>query len=67
MGFTVLERVEHGRVEFLLMTRWDNMDAIRAYAGHKAEHAVVEPEAQALLDRFDQHAKHYVVALEESR
>ena len=32
-------------VEFLVLTLWESMDAIRAFAGDQPEVAVVEPEA----------------------
>lgn len=66
-GVTLLERREGDVVEFIVTTRWDNLDAIRAFAGHHHEHAVVEEPARAALDRFDSKVKHYVLALEENR
>ena len=49
--------------EFLVLTRWDSMDAIRAFAGDTPERAVVEPEARAVLREFDETVTHYEVAL----
>jgi hypothetical protein len=37
------------------------MDAIRAFAGDDLARAVVEPEAAAVLTRFDQEVRHYEV------
>jgi heme-degrading monooxygenase HmoA len=34
LGVSVLERVIDGRTEFVIITRWDNIDAIRTFAGH---------------------------------
>jgi heme-degrading monooxygenase HmoA len=31
------------RIEFLVLTRWQSMDAIRAFAGATVDRAVVEP------------------------
>jgi mannose-6-phosphate isomerase-like protein (cupin superfamily) len=55
-----LERVERGggRVEIVVVTRWASMDAIRSFAGDDVAAAVVEPEAQAVLDEFDSHVRH---------
>jgi heme-degrading monooxygenase HmoA len=33
-------------VEFLVLTRWSSMDAIRAFAGADVRKAVVEPAAE---------------------
>ena len=64
---TVLERKERDRVEFVVITRWDNMDAIRAVAGIMPDKAVLEPEGRAFLVEFDEYVSHYVIAMEESR
>ena|SRR5687768_3862548 len=57
----VLRREDRGRVEFLVMTFWDSMAAIRRFAGEKPERAVVEPEAKALLAEYDDFVQHYEV------
>jgi heme-degrading monooxygenase HmoA len=41
------------RIEFLVLTRWQSMDAIRAFAGTDSEKAVVDPGAIAALIEFD--------------
>lgn len=48
-------------VEFLVLTRWESMDAIRAFAGDDAERAVVEPGGIAALLDFDPAVRHYEV------
>ena len=47
--------------EFIVVTFWESMDAIRKFAGADPERAVVEPEAQAVLTSYDQRVKHYEV------
>lgn len=47
--------------EFLVITLWDSMDAIRRFAGEDSERAVVEPEARAVLAEFDDFVRHYEV------
>ena len=56
-----LRRIDRGRAEFLIVTLWDSMDAIHAFAGEQPEQAVVEPEAGAALVRFDKTVQHYEV------
>jgi mannose-6-phosphate isomerase-like protein (cupin superfamily) len=55
-----VERVEQddGRTEIVVVTRWDSLDAVRAFAGEDVELAVVEPEARAVLDDFDARVRH---------
>ena len=52
------------QVEFLVLTRWKSMDAIRGFSGPVAEHAVIDPGAIATLDVYDDAVRHYEV-LEE--
>jgi heme-degrading monooxygenase HmoA len=57
----VLRRAARGRVEFLVLTFWDSMEAIRRFAGEDLERAVVEPEARAVLAEYDAFVRHYEV------
>ena len=57
----LMKREEGGRTEFLVMTLWDSMDAIRRFAGADPEKAVVEPEARAVLSDYDDFVRHYEV------
>jgi heme-degrading monooxygenase HmoA len=57
----VLRREDRGRVEFLVMTFWDSMAAIRRFAGADPERSVVEPEARAVLAEYDDFVRHYEV------
>jgi heme-degrading monooxygenase HmoA len=50
-----------GKIEFLVLTRWQSMNAIRAFAGIDVEKAVVEPGAVAALADFDTGVRHYEV------
>ena len=50
-----------GKVEFIVLTRWRSLDAIRAFAGDDIGKAVVEPGAIAALIDFDARVHHYDV------
>jgi len=53
---------EQGRAtEFVVLTFWDSMEAVRSFAGEDAEAAVVAPEAAALLEDYDRRVRHYAV------
>jgi len=60
-GAYLLRRAMNGAVEFVVLTLWDSMDAVRKFAGAKPQRAVVAPDAQALLSRFDDFVSHYEV------
>jgi heme-degrading monooxygenase HmoA len=60
-GATLLRNDGASQVEFLVLTRWASMDAIRAFAGQDVSQAVVEPEAVAALTNFDKTVTHYEV------
>lgn len=63
-GAYVLQRSLGGEAEILVLTLWDSMTAIRAFAGDDPDVAVVEDEAKALLSHFDLSVKHFEVVLE---
>jgi heme-degrading monooxygenase HmoA len=48
-------------LEFLVLTRWQSLDAVRVFAGADVEKAVVEPGAVAALLEFDATVQHYEV------
>ena len=50
-------------VEFIVLTMWESMDAIRKFAGEDAEFAVVAPAAQVLFREYDSTVKHFEVVL----
>jgi len=56
-----LRRAVNGAIEFVVLTLWDSMSAIRKFAGADAERAVVAQQAQALLSSFDDSVSHFEV------
>ena len=61
-GADVLRRTEGAEVAFVTLTRFDTLDAIRAFAGADVEVPVLEPRARALLSRHDPQAQHFETA-----
>ncbi len=60
-GVIVLRRKSEGRAEFLLISLWESLDAIRQFAGDDVERAVYYPEdADYLLER-EPNVTHYEV------
>jgi heme-degrading monooxygenase HmoA len=58
-GAQLLRRDAGGEVEFVTITLFDDMEAVRAFAGPEYELAVIHPEAASLLTRYDQRSAHY--------
>lgn len=50
-------------VEFMVLTFWESMEAIRKFAGENPELAVVAPAAQKLFREYDPMVKHFEVVL----
>ena len=47
--------------EFVVINLFDSLDSVREFAGPNYNVAVFEPEAKALLSRFEPLANHYEV------
>jgi heme-degrading monooxygenase HmoA len=63
-GAYVLRTPLEDEVEFVTITLWDSLDAVRAFAGDDYEVAVVPPSARQLLSRFDERSRHYEAVIE---
>jgi heme-degrading monooxygenase HmoA len=61
MGAQLSRRDVDGGVEFLVLTQWQSMDAIRGFAGTEVDKAVVERGAAAAHVEFDERVRHYEV------
>ena len=59
----VLRRGSGDRVDFTVLTLWESLDAIRAFAGDDYETAVVPEAARRALRGFDERVTHYEVAI----
>ena len=63
-GAYVLRRDGEDEVEFVTITLFESVDAVRAFAGEDYELAVVPREARRLLSRFDERSAHYETLVE---
>jgi antibiotic biosynthesis monooxygenase (ABM) superfamily enzyme len=59
LGADVLHRVDGTEAAFVILTRFESLDAIRSFAGDRYETPVIEPRAAALLSRYDDTAVHF--------
>jgi heme-degrading monooxygenase HmoA len=65
-GASLLRRDADGETELIVVTRWRSLDAVRAFAGDDPDAAVVEPEAAAVLTRYDTRVRHYEIVIEDA-
>src|SRR5262249_55051958 len=65
LGATVLRTEGRDGVELTVLTRWQSMEAIRAFAGTNLDVAVVAEEAKPCFHRYEKRVTHHTVALDE--
>jgi heme-degrading monooxygenase HmoA len=59
---TILKRALGNGIEFLIVTVWQSIDAIKQFAGEDVETAVVPANVQQMMVAFDKTVSHYEVA-----
>jgi GNAT superfamily N-acetyltransferase/heme-degrading monooxygenase HmoA len=62
-GALVLTRQQGASEEIQVLTFWESIEDIRAFAGVALDVAVVEPEAQAILSDYDRGVAHHHIAI----
>jgi heme-degrading monooxygenase HmoA len=65
-GAYLLRADRESETEFVTLTLFEDLQAIRRFAGEDHEAAVVPAEARQLLVRFDERSKHYEIVLTPS-
>ena len=58
---SVLKRDLSEGVEFLIITEWETLDAIKQFAGEKIEIAVVPELVRDIMVKYDENVSHYEV------
>ena len=61
VGASILRRSVPEGVEFLIVTNWATVEAIRAFAGANAETAVVPQKVHEMMVDYDRIVRHYEV------
>jgi heme-degrading monooxygenase HmoA len=61
-GARLLRRTDGGLTEFVSLTDFDDLDAVRAFAGADPDVAVVAEEARQALTRYEERVTHHEVA-----
>jgi heme-degrading monooxygenase HmoA len=60
-GVWVLRRTDGGRTHFLLVSLWESIESIRAFAGDEVERARYYPEDAEFLLELEPQVTHYDV------
>lgn len=58
-GYDLARREDGDEVEFVTILRFEDYDAVEAFAGENYEQAHVPDEARELLTRWDEEVGHY--------
>jgi heme-degrading monooxygenase HmoA len=61
---TVLRRPVPSGIEFLIVTTWESIDAIRQFAGESVDQAVVPDRVRAMMVEYDTTVTHYEIESE---
>lgn len=62
LGALMVRRPVPSGIEFVFISFWDSLDAVRRFAGDDYERAVFYPEDEAFLVEKDLHVSHHEVA-----
>jgi heme-degrading monooxygenase HmoA len=66
-GAYVLTQDAGDEIDFVTLTLFDSLDAVRAFAGSEPNRPVIEPEAKRLLSRIGERVEHLDVAVAPRR
>lgn len=61
-GFLALRHIDGERCDYLILSLWDSLDAVKAFAGEVYETAVFYPEDDRFLVARDDTCRHFEVA-----
>jgi heme-degrading monooxygenase HmoA len=64
---SILRRSTAEGIEFLIITIWESMDAIRKFAGDDAEAAVVPKAVKGMMLSWEERVRHYDVVSERGQ
>ena len=61
LGVTMMRRQVGDRTEFMLLSLWESLDAVKAFAGEDYEEGVYYPEDDRYLVERDEKSSHWEV------
>lgn len=63
----ILEREADNGIEFLIVTKWQSVDAIKEFAGTEIEMAVIPKKVHEMMHSYDKWVQHYKINFETAR
>jgi heme-degrading monooxygenase HmoA len=67
LGVTLLRRQDGDKTEFVVISTWESIAAVRRFAGPRFRRAVILPRDREYLVDFDEYVQHYTIELDERR
>jgi heme-degrading monooxygenase HmoA len=67
LGVTVLRRNDGEKTEFLVLSVWESVDAIKKFAGEDYQKAVILPRDREYLLEVEPNVLHYEILREERK
>jgi heme-degrading monooxygenase HmoA len=67
LGVTVLRRNDGGKTEFLVLSLWESVDAIKKFAGEDYQKAVILPRDREYLLEVEPNVLHYEILREDRK
>ena len=61
---SILKREINDDVEFLIITRWQSLDAIQKFSGENIENAVIPSMVKMMMKSYDLKVSHYEIKYE---
>jgi heme-degrading monooxygenase HmoA len=61
IGASILSKVVDQGVEFLIITDWESIEAIKGFAGEEVEIAVVPPVVEAMMIDYEREVRHFEI------
>ena len=66
-AYLLRREAPNDEVEFVTICQFDDIDAVREFAGPELTRAVIHGPARPLLLRYDEHSQHYDTVLTPER
>ena len=67
LGVTVLRLTDGGKTEFLVMSMWESIEAVKSFAGEDYQKAVILPRDREYLLEVEPNVTHFDIVLEERK
>jgi heme-degrading monooxygenase HmoA len=58
---SILTREEKEDIQFLIITEWNSVEDIKAFAGEEVEQAVVPEKVKQMMIHYDEKARHFEI------